>query len=213
VSRDDVIQPFGWDVSRCEQLGTLPDVEIVRYPYRGFVDDLVECSARVLAFAGDSDLLFVGRSPECIFDLTSGALADTSWQDRLGLLNLSLEGHSNDGRAAARAIRPLFGELGLHPRVIERRTRPAALVDIVASGETLGGILQLLQDWCVDEHVPWRPVARRIRIVGLTSREKTSPKTKRWQQHADWVDVLRPASIKNVSIRPELCWWLAADVP
>jgi hypothetical protein len=49
--------------------------------------ELARCCARVLAFAGDSDLVFVGRSPESLFDLLSGFLEGTSRAGRASLLN------------------------------------------------------------------------------------------------------------------------------
>jgi hypothetical protein len=56
-------------------------------------------------------------------------------------------------------------------------------------------------------------VARKIRIVGLTWREKSSPNTRRWQQHTEWVERLRPREIKNVSVPYRLGTYLAADAP
>jgi hypothetical protein len=163
--------------------------------------------------AGDSDIVFLGRTPECVFDLTSGVLANTSWRDRMVLLYLSLRWSAPPDRHQEEAIRPYLAELGLHPRTVERRPRPIAFVDYVASGDTFGTFLGVLQSWCADEGAPWRPVAERIKIVGLTMRDKASPKTRRWQQHADWVALLRPASIKNVSLPGELGPYLASGVP
>ncbi|NLC24613.1 MAG: hypothetical protein GX776_09170 [Oxalobacter sp.] len=40
---------------------------------------MLPCCARIIAFAGNSDLVFVGRSPESFFDLLSGMLFDTTW--------------------------------------------------------------------------------------------------------------------------------------
>jgi hypothetical protein len=214
VGSGDVIRPFRWDVSRLNELGGLLDVELEPYPYQGFVADLVDCSARALAFAGDSDVIFIGRSPEALFDLTSGVLTGTTWQDRLNLLNISLYGGSEaPDRRAVEALKPFLQELGLHPRTVERRSRPITFVDVVDTGSTFGALVELLHDWCGDEGAPWRPVRQRIRFVGLTWREKTSPETYRWHQHADWVARFRPASIKNVSMPGELGNFLASWIP
>src|SRR5437660_2972519 len=57
-------------------------------------DRLLRCGVNVLRAGGDSDFVFVGRSLESVYDLLSGALARTSWYDRLQLLQLSLKKHS-----------------------------------------------------------------------------------------------------------------------
>ena len=78
---------------------------------------------------------------------------------------------------------------------------------------TFGRLLDLVHGWARVDGVEWKAVARKIRIVGLTWREQTSPKTWRWQQHAERVDELRPLSIKNVSMEPPLGTYLAAYLP
>ena len=77
MSSGDVVRPFRWDIGRRSQLGSFPHVTPPE-TYPEFEDDLLACAARVLAFAGDSDLVFVGRSPQPLFDLLSGLLLDTS---------------------------------------------------------------------------------------------------------------------------------------
>jgi hypothetical protein len=212
MSGRDVIRPFRWDVTRRSQLGSLPDVELPE-TYPQFEDDLLSCSARVLALAGDSDLVFVGRSPQPIFDLLSGLLLETSWSDRLQLLNVGLRRVEAPSNEQLRAIYPCFAEVGLEPHALTRRRRPIALVDVVDTGETLGALLMFLKMWSNEALVEWRGVARKIRIVGLTWREKSSPNTWRWQQHANWVRQLRPGEIKNVSVPYRLGTYLAAEVP
>jgi hypothetical protein len=71
------IRPFRWDLVRPDQLGSLLDG--VEVPQLFFLDGLVECAARVLAQCGDGELYFVGRSVDSLYDLLSGALADTDW--------------------------------------------------------------------------------------------------------------------------------------
>src|SRR5688572_2522645 len=85
----DVEKPFRWDLTRRNQLGKLIEGEKAQ-TYDAFSDQLLHCCARVLALGGDSDLVFVGRSPESIFDHLSGLLLDTSWFDRLELLHFSM---------------------------------------------------------------------------------------------------------------------------
>jgi hypothetical protein len=212
MSSGDVIRPFRWDVRRRSQLGSLAHADAPE-TYPEFEDDLLACCARVLAFAGDSDLVFVGRSPQPLFDLLSGLLLDTSWNDRLRLLNVALRHVGTPNREQLRAIYPYFAEVGLEPRALSRGPRAVALVDVVASGGTFGMLMTLLENWADSERVEWRAVARKLRLVGMTWREKTSPNTWRWQQNAEWVDRLRPYAIKNVSLPGRLASYLAADVP
>src|SRR5205814_1227638 len=81
-----------------------------------------------------------------------------------------------------------------------RRERPVAFIDIVSTGGTFGNLVGLLHSWCVQNGSDWPAVQRKIRIIGLPKREKTSPKTWRWWQHAEWVGLLEAGTIKNVSI-------------
>jgi len=212
MSDPDVIRPFRWDVRRRSELGSLPASQLPP-AYEAFEDELLACCARVLAFAGDSDLVFVGRSPESLFDLLSGLLLDTSWGDRLSLLTVSLRWTSALDDATRRSVQPYFEELGLDPRTLVRRARPIALVDVVDSGGTFVRLVELLHAWSGSDSVDWRAVVRKLRIVGLTMRQKTSPNTWRWQQHAEWERELRPRSIKNVSISGDLLAYLADGQP
>ena len=137
MSSGDVVRPFRWDIGRRSQLGSLPHVAPPE-TYPEFEDDLLACAARVLAFAGDSDLVFVGRSPQPLFDLLSGLLLDTSWNDRLRLLNVALRHVGTPTQEQLRAIYPYFAEVGLEPHTLARRPRTVALVDVVDTGQTFG---------------------------------------------------------------------------
>jgi hypothetical protein len=212
MSGSELIRPFRWDITRRSQLGSLPKV-ILPETYPQFEEDLLTCAARALAFAGDSDLVFVGRSPQPLFDLLSGLLIETSWSDRLRLLNVGLRHVRAPTEEQLRAIYPYFEEVGLEPHALAQRRRGTALVDVVDTGETLGALLTFLKDWSDAVLAEWRAVARKIRVVGLTWREKTSPNTRRWQQHAEWVKRLRPHEIKNVSVPGRLGTYLAAEAP
>ena len=228
----DPIYPFRWVVSKRSQLGTLleiPEEEraewFERQLYRAasvedysslsvdhsdplsewFERELSLCCAKVLAFCDDSDLYFVGRSPESTFDFLSGLLYDTSWAERLTLLHFSASYSSLEEILSvySRQLEELYAYLEhiqLSPKAIAERGRPTAFVDIVLSGSTFGILINLLHVWAKRTYADWPAVRRKLRIVGLTERRETSPKTWRWHQHADWVDMLEPRSIKNVSI-------------
>ena len=119
MSGGEVIRPFRWDITRRSQLGSLPEIELPE-TYPQFEEDLMTCSARVLAFAGDSDLVFVGRSPQPLFDLLSGLLMETSCRDRLRLLNVGLRHVEAPREEQLRAIYPYFEEVGLEPHALAR---------------------------------------------------------------------------------------------
>jgi hypothetical protein len=206
-----VIRPFRWNITQRAQLGQLANAEPPA-TYDGFEEELLRCCARVISFAGDSDVIFVGRSPEPLFDVLSGLMLDTSWAARLGLLNVSLRYSNPVSDRQQKAVRPYFEQVGLAPGQFERRSRPVALVDVVDSGETLGTLIKLIRDWSSENRVEWRAVARKIRIVGLTWREKSSPNTFRWQ-NTPWIQQLGLLAIKNVSVEPVFATYLAAGVP
>lgn len=196
--------PFRWDLTRRDRVGSLLEGEAAT-TYDSFLDHLLACCSRVLAFAGDCDLVFVGRSPESVFDHLSGLLFDTSWFGRLELLHFSMRFREEaevrkEHPEAIRAMRSYLGSLGLSPVGLATRERPAAFIDLVASGDTFGRLVTFLHNWSRDVGYDWNAVRRRVRLVGITERKKTSPNTWRWQQHAAWLPLLGRASVKNVSV-------------
>src|SRR5689334_20786674 len=84
--------PFRWHLTNQIYLGSMVEGEKAGI-CPGFHDHILRCCSRVLAFAGDTDLIFVGRSPESIFDHLSGLLFDTSWFERLELLQFSMRSY------------------------------------------------------------------------------------------------------------------------
>ncbi|MFG1623415.1 hypothetical protein [Kribbella sp. NPDC049227] len=192
-------RPFRWDLVRPDQLGSLLDD--VGEPSLFFLDDLIECAARVLARCADGELYFVGRSVDSLFDLLSGALADTDWSSRLHSLPLSL--FRGDGRdftpAEVRQLRTNLTADGLAPADL-MRGRPTVFVDLVFEGSTFGNLYAVLRRWIDDDRAQWDVIRRQLRFVGITARTKTSPNTWRWQQHAAFAAELPAASIRNVSL-------------
>jgi hypothetical protein len=192
-------RPFRRDLVRPDQLGSLLDG--VDVPPLFFLDDLVECAARVLAQSGDGELYFVGRSVDSLYDLLSGALADTGWSSRLHPLPLSLYGLSGQGftDAELRQLRTNLTTDGLAPAAL-MRGRPKVFVDLVYQGSTFENLYAVLRRWIDDEHVQWDVIRRQLRFVGITWRTKTSPNTWRWQQHVDFAGELAAGAIRNVSL-------------
>jgi hypothetical protein len=50
MSSAEIIRPFRWDITRRSHLGSLPEIELPETDPQ-FEEDLLTCSARVLAFA------------------------------------------------------------------------------------------------------------------------------------------------------------------
>lgn len=210
-------KPFRWSLTHRHHLGGLLDGERAA-TYNNFNDEMLCCSSRVMAFAGDSDLVFVGRSPESIFDFLSGLLFDSSWFERLELLHFSMRFRDEnkirqENPEAVVAMRQYLGQIGLHPEAIATRKRPVAFIDLVLSGDTFGRLITFLFNWSNEIGYEWQAVSRRIRLVGITVRTKTSPNTWRWQQHADWIRLLKSGSVKNISVSRDFWSYLGDYQP
>ncbi|HEU4881780.1 MAG TPA: hypothetical protein VFT45_06035 [Longimicrobium sp.] len=214
--------PFRWDVRRREQLGRLLDAPIPndrdkeyygwRWPLPGLLNPLRECCARVLTGAGDARLVFVGRSPESLFDYLTGALADTPWADRCDLLSVSLPPEVNAALPhALRALREQHRAFGLHPAAIASAPRPIAFVDLVWKGRTFGQLSAFLSRWARDEGVDVNAVRRRLRWVGIAVRGKNSPNAWRWFQQLEWAAEYSRRALRGVSVTYGLWTYLGDD--
>lgn len=208
--------PFRWNIAKREQLGRLIDGEADSL-LPSFLDAIRICCTRVLAFCDDADLVFIGRSPENLFDYFSGILAPTSWAERCSLVNLALRNllnatlHSSypdvlrsTYPGALENGREQLDFLDLAPTRILARPRPIAFVDLVASGATFQHLWELLLDWASEAQLDQAALKRKLRFIGITHQQQTSPKTWRWHQHANWTKEVRPRAIKNVSIANEV---------
>ena len=179
------MKPFRWDVRRREQLGRLVESDFPK-PYDGFFTDLRECAARTVASAGDARIVFIGRSPESLFDYLSGVLDGTTRESRLELVNLSLRWMEELEGDPAQLFRQHLEAHHLTPEAIATGDVPVTLCDLVASGSTFEAFVRELERWAADIELDVAAVRRRLRIVGITWRQKTSPNTWRWHQHAPW---------------------------
>ena len=197
--------PFRWDLTRPDRLGSLPSDAEGPPPWAAQV---VACAAKVLARSGDADLYFVGRSADSVHDLLSGALRDTSWRGRLGRLPVSLRPYEVYSDHERRRLREILAARLPAPADMGRG-RDAAFVDVVGYGATFGSLLAALEHWGADERANLPVIRRKLRFVGLTIEQKTSPNTMRWWQHAAWTRSLPPSAVTNVSIDRYLFHYLA----
>lgn len=211
------MKPFRWNITRREQLGRLTDIPSPN-AYAGFEEDLRSVSASVIGAAGDADLAFIGRSPESIFDYLSGALLDTSWSERLLLVNLSLRSSTptdvkREHPGAMQALREHLSDLRISPAQLAKRARPLALVDLVSSGSTFRHVTEVLLELANESSIDPAAVRRKLRYVGITWRTKNSPNTFRWQQHAHWLREVPTSPVKNVSVSGEMWAYLGNCQP
>jgi hypothetical protein len=195
-------QPFRWNIAKREQLGQLlqcssPSLSPL------FIDDLQRVCARVIASSMNTDLVFVGRSPENLFDHLCGLFTGTSWEKRLSMLNISLRWHTAKGIAdpvRRSQMRALLSEVGLEPKCLLKRQRGISFVDFVACGTTFSRLMQFMLDWANEQTVDPRALRRKVRFIGITCQKHTSPKTWRWQQHATWLGEFSTSAVQNVSM-------------
>lgn len=213
----DGLKPFRWDVARAEQLGSLLEGP-AEAPYPGFFEDLADCAARVLGRAADRDLVFVGRSPENLFDYLSGVLAETSWADRIRLLNISNRFRTAaqiraEDPAAYAALKEHFRSLGIDPRSLLAGGAPVSLVDLVHSGGTFGELMGFYGGWCAETGEDPRGLVAKLGFLGILIRKKTSPNTWRWWQNLGWVREYRVREIRNVTVSRRFWCYLGNDQP
>ena len=179
--------PFRWSIEKRQELGSLIDFIKVDLP-PGFHEELVASSARILAFAGEAQLYFVGRSPENYFDFLSGAFEEVvELKDRINLFQFSgsrytYELLAREHQFELEHLRAYMRTIGLSPTQIIGRKIGTTLVDVVYGGGTFRMLVELIHDWARDEKVSWPAVCDKLRIVGITERTKNSPNTWRWQQ-------------------------------
>ena len=112
--------------------------------YPNFTRDLMACCVRVLALCDNSDLCFVGRSPENLFDFLSGLLIDSSWSQRVQLLQFSSSWEDRVSPHALAALHHYLEISRLDPWHLAHRAHPVAFVDLVNSGETMGMLVHFL---------------------------------------------------------------------
>jgi len=208
------LQPFRWNVAKREQLGRLVDNNEPETDQK-FLADLRAVSAKIIARAGDSNLVFVGRSPEHMFDYLSGVFCDIPSPPPMTLLQFSAPRHAFDTlvRWHAKDLEALFDYFSaeqLDPASIARGGTQVRFIDLVFAGNTFAALFSLMKHWCLSKGEEWNVVRKRIGFIGITSRTKNSPNTWRWHQKAGWVAEIERANIKNISI-PAGLWRWAGD--
>lgn len=210
--------PYRWDLVAPDRLGSLLDG--ASPPRLWFLDELVLAAGKVLARSGGGHVVFVGRSLDSMFDLLSGALSGISGAPTLARLPVSFArpfvprgrwgGHSSVlTPGQIHRVRDILREIDAAPAAIVTRRRPTAFVDVVHRGSTFTDLYGVIRDWLDEERTDRSSARRKLRFVGVTSREQTSPNTFRWHQHAPWTSDLPASGVLNVSVHAHTWGYLA----
>jgi len=69
----------------------------------------------------------------------------------------------------------------------------------------MGSLVGLLLEWTKESGVDTQAVRHRMRVVGITAREKNSPNVWRWQQRNEWAASLPRSVLRGVSV-PSRLW-------
>ena len=209
---DSGCRPFRWNIAKPEQLGRLLDGAEIE-TYRGFYTDLRTVAAKVVARAGDSELVFVGRSGENIFDYLNGLFDGVNGSPVLKLLQFSCPPYdvpvlAKQHPREMKALLDYFCMERSDPASIASTGAQVRFIDLVNTGASFTIIFSLLKYWSRTQSVNWNTVRKRIGFIGITCQGKNSPNTWRWQQRRSWVAELEKSSIKNVSIPMRQWTWI-----
>lgn len=203
------ILPFRWNLRKREQLGRLLR-HIPEEAFSGYEELLSNCAAKVLAFSGGRKLVFVGRSPENIYDYIVGITEGTSRENRVCMLSISnryetVSEIKERNPQGVRVLKELFTELGLSPEQILQDPAGVCFTDLVAYGGTFKNIFLFLKDWARDEKQNFTMLKKKISFTGITIKEEPGPNTFRWQKSAQWVLNNPDLEIRNIAI-PWILW-------
>lgn len=206
--------PFRWNVGDRALKRRIPRGRTPRFPDE-LVEHLIRAVADAVRAADDADLVFVGRSPESLYDLLSGAFETTSWRERVQLLQVSLRVRSiarlrEHFPTHVQALRRYLEHLRLAPPQILARERPIAFVDLVFHGETFRNLLDLVRTEGTAEQ--WAAIRERIRWVCLVARDWTGKGP--WAPNeAAWTSEVPATSIRCIPLPDDLWYYLANEQP
>lgn len=196
--------PFRWDVTSRTRLGGLLD-GARPHDYPEFLDDLLECCARVLSACENSDLVFVGRSPENLHDHLLGLLDGTHWEGRLRMLHFSIRDHDlgdiePEFPGAIRAIHGYLRHAGLDPDSLALGPHHTAFVDLAFYGYTFGGLIELLRSLPRKPDLDWDCVARKVKLIAIIERRSERINGHPWHRNDDWVGQMGREHLKTVHV-------------
>lgn len=203
----DRFVPFRWNIHKREQLGGLLEGELAEVP-DGYLEELSVACAKVVAHAGNGQLVFLGRSPEHFFDYLSGTMSALDGSQQPILLQFSKaisRAESDDSvhqftEPERASFQRYLEALAIDPATLQHGAQTVRFVDLVSTGQTFLVLLELLQAITDRQGAAWSRVKDSLGFVGLTARGKNSPNAYRWQQHDAWRASTKGVFVKNVSI-------------
>lgn len=142
------MKPFRWNLKKKEQLGGLLKGHR-HYASQRYHDELRVCSVQVLGRSENRRIIFVGRSPQNIFDYLSGTLQNTPLEDHLDILNISNRDYgvrdlAKHMPASYAALKKHFMELGISPKQLIASKRGICFVDLVCDGFTFDNLYEFI---------------------------------------------------------------------
>eukprot|EP01102_Stenamoeba_stenopodia_P013625 TRINITY_DN4446_c0_g2_i1.p1 TRINITY_DN4446_c0_g2~~TRINITY_DN4446_c0_g2_i1.p1 ORF type:complete len:483 (-),score=110.02 TRINITY_DN4446_c0_g2_i1:50-1498(-) len=190
----EVVHPFRWDLNNVTGLGRKAfiyrnklslnkhlanDLRRMKcYDFWKFFEEFQRCVANTLALSHGSDLLFLGRSPEMIYDFLCGCFKDDeSLVSKLKLMHFSMRSvdeyewkHDIIGPSSRMShMMTYMTSLGLDPQSLLKRKTPIAIVDFVYGGETLDNLLWLIRAWTIQLKCDWNAVRQKIMVIAIRS--------------------------------------------
>jgi len=146
------------------------------YEFYGFRQELLEACAAVVAASASNDLVFVGRSPENLYDLLSALFKRTRRAPRLSLAPFSMRTGESGAAAslsqtneeAIAGLQHHFSSLGLLPADLAENSRSVSFVDCVGWGTTLCNFEEMLEILAERQSINFASVSAKIRYIGLT---------------------------------------------
>lgn len=211
----EFVAPFRWNVACPEGLGSLlhgPPANA----YAEFSDDLRECCARVIAESNGHDLVFVGRSPESLFDYLNGALGDCPSGNLVRMMHFSMRGCSyrelaKDQPEAIARMRTYLAHLGLEPRRM-LAAPPVAIVDLVCTGGTVSRLLEILWRWAEEAGCSHKSIRDKLRVIAITERVYRTRPGDGWKS-SGWVAWLGLERVREVAAIERLWRYLGDNQP
>lgn len=168
-------KPVPWTQARREALEQLV-AKARPTGFYGYHEELLEACADVVAAARGNDLVFVGRSPEPLYDLLESIFSDTSQPPTITLLPFSLRDHDsgairkvhNSDEESIVALENHFSDLNLGPADIAQSKNGISFVDFVCWGTTLGNLEETLEFMATRQGMEPTQVTSNIRYTGIT---------------------------------------------